>query len=581
MPRTEGPLGSVSRGRVLIVLLLLAVLSGAWLAFRGVQIRDALLGARAVLPQAAAHAASGDLAALGGAQRTMSTEVGAAQGAVDDPLWRLAAAVPIAGRSFAVTRDATGVLGTVVDEVLPPLIAGGGRLGTGRLLVDGRVDLPLLDDLAEEVGKAEGAARTAQLDATRISGRFLPPPVAAARDDLLAQVAGLADGLATGKTTLGLAPAMLGAEQPRRYFLAVQNNAEVRGTGGLVGAYAVIRAAQGQLSLERVGTNRDFKTSERPVVDLGPDFSDRYDPDRAREVWSSAVLTPDWPSASRIMAGLWGAQGGGVLDGVVGVDPVSMAAVLAVTGPAQVAGRAVGVDNVVDFVMRDEYADFEDDQTRKQVLADLAGGLYEKVSAGGYEAPAMLAALGRAGGSGHLQLWSARPAEQAELLRLRVAGALSSRPGGYLHVVGNNAAGNKADYYVRRRVSYVRTRPGQGTATVELTNLVEAGAVPPIVVGRLDDPPGPVEAGQTRQLLSIYVGVGQTVRRVTVDGVEAAADIGVEQGHGVATVPVEIRRSRPTVISAEVTDPGGVLTYRQQPLVVDDSLQFGVPFVVG
>jgi len=57
-----------------------------------------------------------------------------------------------------------------------------------------------------------------------------------------------------------------------------------------------------------------------------------------------------------------------------------------------------------------------------------------------------------------------------------------------------------------------------------------------------------------------------------VDGVEAAADLGTERGLGVATVLVEIRPSQPTVIPAEVTDPGGVLTYRQQPLVVDDEL---------
>ncbi len=96
----------------------------------------------------------------------------------------------------------------------------------------------------------------------------------------------------------------------------------------------------------------------------------------------------------------------------------------------------------------------------------------------------------------------------------------------------------------------------------------------------LDEPTSPVEPGQTRQLVSVYAGAGQTVRRVLVDGVEVSADLGTEQGHSVGTAIVEIRPSWPTVLTAEVTDPGGLLTYRQQPLVVDDELALEVPYVV-
>jgi len=562
-------------------VLITALIALAWLVFRGFQVRGALLEAQAGLTQAVSGAGSGKIDAFVLAQQEASADVRTARAAVDDPLWRVAAVVPVAGRSIAAVRDTTEVVGQVVDEVLPPLLEGATDLQAGQLLVDGRVDLPLLAALAEDVQTSEAAARDAEQAAAAISERYLPPPVAEARGDLISQVQQLADGLTTGREALALAPAMLGADGPRRYFLAVHNNAEVRGTGGLVGAYAVVRAEQGRLTLDRVGTNGDFETAAAPVVDLGPEFSARYDSEFARSYWSAAVLTPDWPSAAQIMAGLWAEQGGGQIDGVLGVDPVAMARILAVTGPAQVGGRSIGTKNVVDFVMRDEYAEFADDSPeRKDVLADLAEALYEKVSAGGYSAPAMLSALGRAGGSGHLQIWSDRPAEQAVIAPLRASGALPGEPGSYLHVVSNNAAGNKADYYIRRRVSYARTAPGEATATVVLTNTVDAQSVPPIVTGRLDEPTFPVEPGQTRQLVSVYVGAGQQVRRMFVDGVEVSADLGTEQGHGVGTAIVEIRPSRPTVVTAEVTDPGGLLIYRQQPLVVDDELALEVPYVV-
>ena len=571
------------RRRLVAFLLLVLLVLAAWLGFRGWQARNGLLEARSELVTATGAVTSGDLQALAVAQGAASEDVAQARAAVDDPLWRLAAAVPFAGRSFAVVRESTIVAEQLVDDVLPPLLDGATALEQGDLLSGGAVDLALLAELGEAVRAAEPPALAASRRAEAMPSGLLPAPVADARESLVTQVDELVDGLAAGRAALEIAPGMLGADGPRSYFLAVHNNAEVRGTGGLVGAYAVLEVDEGRLSLARVGTNVDFKTAKAPVVDLGPEFSERYDHEAARRFWSAAVLTPDWPSAAAIMAGLWEEQSGDEIDGAIGVDPVAMSEILAVTGPAQVAGREIGAANVVDFIMRDEYAEFgnEDNPERKEILSELAGGLYEKVAAGGYSAPTMLSALGTAAGSGHLQIWSERPEEQAVIAQYRVSGSLPAEPGAYLQVVSNNAAGNKADYYIRRKVSYVRTGPGTALASVELTNTVDASAVPPIVIGRLDEPTFPVEPGQTRQLISIYAGVGQKVRRMFVDGVEVPADLGTEAGHGVGTVVVEIRPSSPTVVTAEVSDPGGELTYRQQPLVVDDELDLSVPYEVG
>lgn len=122
-----------------LVTLLIAL---AWLAFRGYQVRAALLEARAGLTQAVSGAGSGKIDAFVLAQRRASAEVRTARGAVQDPLWRLAAAVPVAGRSFAAVTDTTTVVGHVVDAVLPPLLVGATELQKGQLLTDGRVDLP-------------------------------------------------------------------------------------------------------------------------------------------------------------------------------------------------------------------------------------------------------------------------------------------------------------------------------------------------------------------------------------------------------------------------------------------------------
>jgi len=283
----------VLRPRWLLSTGVILVVTALWLGWRAMQVRSALVQARTVLTAAAATPV--DVAGLHAAQEDASADVRRAQRAVDDPVWRVAARVPVAGRSFAVTRDATSVAGTLVDSVLPPLLAGGAALQERPLLSGGAVDLGLLNTVSQQVAAADTGLTSARRTASTMPEELLPQPIADARTDLLTLVDRLGTAVSTGRQTLELAPAVLGVQEPRRYFVAVHNNAEVRGTGGLVGAYAVLRIDDGRIALDRVGTNTDFRTASAPVVDLGPEFSARYDAEYARSYWSAAVLTPDWP----------------------------------------------------------------------------------------------------------------------------------------------------------------------------------------------------------------------------------------------------------------------------------------------
>ena len=562
----------------MLVAVLVAVGLAGWLAVRAGQVRGALLEARAALSVDASGVLE-DPDRLSAARESASASVARARSAVDDPVWRLAAAVPVAGRSFALGRDATRTAGLVVDGVLPPLLAAAAQVQGRPLLSGGRADLDLLSGVAAEVDRAAGPAQQARRTAVGLPTRLLPAGLGRTATDLRAQAVRLADAVDTAQRALAVLPAALGSDGPRRYLMVVQNNAEARGTGGLIGAYAVLEADGGRLRRTAVGSNVDLRTADAPVVDLGPEFAERYDALAGRTLWSSAGLSPDWPSAARVIGGLWQAQSGDRVDGVIGVDPLAMAAVLRVTGAVRLDGRTLTAAGVADFVMRGQYAEGDPRAPeRKQRLAGLAGALYDRASAGGYSGPAMLRALAGAASAGHLQAFSQDPAEQALLAPHRVAGALPAAPGAYLQVVDNNAAGNKLDYYVRRQVGYSRPAPGRGRVRVALTNtVVRPEGLSTYVTGRVGDPPPGAEPGQTRIQVEIYVGVGQQVRSVQVDGREVSPRLGTERGHGVASVLVEVAPSRPTVVTADVSDPGGELVYRQQPLPTPDALELAVP----
>lgn len=571
--------GAGRRRRVAAAVGLSLLFAALWLGYDAFRIHRELVAARTGMEGVGTALRAGD--GVETRVEAVRRHTNAAASAANDPLWRAASLVPIVGRSFSVVREMSLAAQAVATDVVPPGQRAAELVRGRPILQNGQVDLARLETLRAPVGQAARAVLGVQRRLARSPRHLIPGPVARERDALEAQVDRLAGSLTSADAALRLAPGMLGQDGPRRYFLAVQNNAEARGTGGIIGAYAVLRADRGRVTRERVGTDRDFVSQERPVADLGPEYAEHYDSQSGRTYWTAAVLTPDWPSAARVVAGLWSAQGGGRVDGVIGIDPLAMAAILRATGPVSFDGMTVTGDTVADFVMRDEYAIFEKrEAARQRVLTDLAAAVYDGVVRGTGSSTALISALAAAGGSGHLQVWSAHPAEQQVLAPLRAGAALPSRPGAFLEVVSNNAAGNKADYYVRRAVGYRRNGKHRARVTLTLTNTVDPERVPPVVIGREGGPPAP-ERGATRQLITFYVGAGQRVRAVAVDGQPAPMESGTERRHGWATVQVEIRPSRPTVVTADIDDPGGQLLYRQQPLAVPDRLALRVPYRIG
>ena len=566
--------------RVLLGVVLLLALLG-WLAVRTVQLRNHLVAAKAVLASVPTSLDGETGVRLGVQARAASADVRAAKRAADDPVFWLAAHVPVLGRTFALARGVTDVTERVVDRVLVPSSTAAIAFQHGHLLQAGKVDLQLLVGLQEPLRKAALASGAARARADRLPNSLIPIQLLRQRDELVAQVDRLDGALSAASTTVRLAPDMLGRSGPRHYFLAVQNNAEARGTGGLIGAYAVITADHGRLTRDRVGTDRDLPAATHAVVDLGAEYADHYDQYQSRNDWRSAVLTPEWPSAAATIAGLWTSRSHQPLDGVIGIDPHSMASVLAATGPVDAGGQSIGTGNVVDFVMRDEYTVFaKHEDERKQVLSQLAGGIFDKVVSGQASASALVKAFAAAGHNGHLQLWSDHPAEQSALAAGSIGGRLVDAPSA-LQVVSSNSSGNKLDYYVRRTVGYTRPSRGKGLATVTLLNTVDPATVPPYVNSRVDLYGFQVKQGldgTTTQLLSVYGGVRAQLFGVKLNGATVPVEFGFERGHPYMTLLVELKPRVPMRIDVSMSDPGGTLVYRQQPLARDDVLDITVPY---
>jgi hypothetical protein len=333
----------------------------------------------------------------------------------------------------------------------------------------------------------------------------------------------------------------LGYNGVRRYFFGASNPAELRGTGGLIGAYAILTAHQGKLSFS------DF----RPVQELGTPPPEQIPPpndDYARRYpgswafWLNINLTPDYPSTATAIESLYEHVEGVTLDGVVVADPFALSSLLGVTGPVPVPalGRTISEEDAVSVLANEAFITLADAAERKAILGDAAKAAFETFLQGTGSPQQALPALLRSASDGHLKIHSTDAAMQAGLAGVELGGALRSPEGDYLGVAFNNNGGNKIDYYAQHSVRYaVRLGAGgtaESTATVAIRNDAPGSGLPAYVIGPF---PGVSEAGENMSTVSLYLRPETRPLEAAVNGLAADPNLDSELGHVVVENLVE------------------------------------------
>lgn len=381
------------------------------------------------------------------------------------------------------TADAAGGLAGAVAE-LP------GGLGALAPTTDG-IPIDRLAGLAEATARADELVGRALATLEAAPTGFVLSPVASARTDALDQLATLHRQLHAGSIMLQRLPSFLGADGPRRYFFGASNPAELRGTGGLIGAFAILTVENGRMSFS------DFRpTWALPAVKVAdfpspsPEYSKNFDFYlKSGSFWVNLNMTPDFPLAAEAIWLAYRAATGQTLDGVIVADPFALKGLMHVAPPVEVGRTGIEVteDNIVPFVSNQAYALFGTSQERKLVLGRVAeavvqGFLEEK----GEDLPRLQALLD-AFGDGHVKAWSVDPSMEEGLALTSVGGAFDPSGTDVISVVTNSASGTKLDYYQQRTVTYdVHLGPG-GTAAadlrVDLLNDSPTSGLPEYVIG--------------------------------------------------------------------------------------------------
>ncbi|KQT92022.1 hypothetical protein ASG49_08535 [Marmoricola sp. Leaf446] len=547
--------------RLVALVLVVAVAVLAYQATRtGLALRQAAVDATTLR----AELGERDLAAAERTSRSLAARAHVARKHSDGFLWAAATALPVVGDDADAVRRVAAALDELSARALP------GSLDAARALQrdplrgdDGAFDLAALRALRAPVTQVSRSVRRADARLEDVDVADLAGPIRPRVAEVKDQVARLDTAMLAAATATEVLPAMLGGDGERRYLLVVQNNAEVRGTGGLPGSVSVLRVRDGRLTLGRQGSAADAgPPGSPPAGSLTPDEGRLFGQQMVTD-FRDANTTPDFPRAASLMAEMASRTLGPPVDGVVSLDPVVLSALLEGTGPVQAPGGRLDADNVVRKVLFEPYQELPPEGgVQDAYFAATSAAVFDALTGGTLDESTVLAGLAAGAQDRRVLVWSRRPAEQDRLQRAGLAGAVP-RDTGDRPAVGfylNSGTQAKIQYFLRyggRVRSLGCTEDGRQVVQARFAMRSEVptpvSQLAPYVSGLGDE----AEPGVNLVNLAMYAPTGGTLTALRVGGEAAQVATGTIDDRDVAVVPVELAPGERTEVVADFTTRRG------------------------
>ena len=463
MTSSRPPAGFV--GAAVLLLTLVGLVAWLEVAGRAWALGSGLLGT-------GRHLAKGERRLAAGSLKRARIEILQARAAARRARARLDAADPLldVARALPPVDRAAGELRALVAAAGHSAAAAAGTLevaqtalrGRDRVIVredggGGRVRLDRITALRAEVSTVRANLRKAMEDLRAVAPQNLPRRARPLIADGLASARAGERAVADLEAGLEILPAVLGAEEPRWYLIGMQNNAELRGPGGALLRFALLRIDRGSPALERSGTVYDVDVDRDPVDITLPDDAWYVRGIEDAQRFGNANWSPDWPSSARLTVAYGRASPGRgrralpPIAGVLAVDPVAMRELMPGVGPYKTeGGRTLTRDNVMPFLLHKAYSVHPRRGVRRAVLKDVIERFYDGLLDPRHPTE-LLQGFGRALAGKHMQIWLSKEDEQRYVERMNWDGGIEpAEAGDYLYVVQQNVGGNKLNYVERQ-----------------------------------------------------------------------------------------------------------------------------------
>lgn len=254
-------------------------------------------------------------------------------------------------------------------------------------------------------------------------------------------------------------PTLLGSDQPQTYLLLFQNSNELRPTGGFIGSYGKLVLNEGQIDELLVDDvyNLDGLLETKDVqIEPPPPLKDHLGVDRF--LLRDANWDPDFTKAAEQIKNFYLLATEEEVDGIIALDLRTLQKFLEISGPVYLAqfNESITAENF--FEKTEFYAEagyFSGSPQKKTFLSLLSAKLLEKLmQLSAQDLTKLFSTTKSLLDEKHLLIYYPK-GDMAKLLSLQNwDGHLLPAENDYLMIVDANVGATKANYYVKRSLSY-------------------------------------------------------------------------------------------------------------------------------
>ncbi len=363
------------------------------------------------------------------------------------------------------------------------------------------------------------------------------------------------------KEALTIVPGLLGVSSgEKRYMIIMQNDKEIRPTGGFWTNYATFKINNAMLT-------SDFSSKDMYSIDLALEKIDAYYdfPDApapyARylkvEHWFARDTnsSPDFPTSVDQFMTFYNMAGTvdpveiKPVNGVFAIDTQVIKELLEVTGPVTVNGVTYSSDNVVLELERIASLTLSEQVGRKRVLGDLMEAMLVNLFESDKNLwPKLIEKGADLATRKHVLIYFFDPAAQALVEKYNLAGRIdNTHTGDYAYVVSTNLGGDKTNWFVTKDVEHILAKEGARyvrTVSVTYNYPQPAAEYGPFVK-------------KFRDWVRVYVPQGSEL--ISVEGSSDSFDGGLERGRTYFDGFIELAPTETAKVVFKYYLPDGVI----------------------
>jgi hypothetical protein len=284
----------------------------------------------------------------------------------------------------------------------------------------------------------------------------------------------LKDAIDVALPAAKILPSMAGYPREKTYLFLLQNNDELRPTGGFIGTYGIIRVKDGEIKL--------FKTDNVYALDGKAGHLNIKPPEPISKYlginkwfFRDSNWSPSFPEAAERAKWFYYAEGGkeeGV-DTVIAITPNFIEDILKQIGEVRLEEEIFSADNLMEIlqykVEKEYYEKGIPEENRKDIVGDLANEIFKKIgSLPRSHWPEMIKVMGKALEKKDILIWSNDLALENLILKQNWGGGIKETDNDYLMMVDANLGAYKTDGVTDKDISYSFSKNKDGKISAKV-----------------------------------------------------------------------------------------------------------------